>query len=253
MTSRRRWIGRALGVLTALDLTWVCCGVDYPKLVEGEADYALYGKGKPWDHAPGLLLLRRGRRERRHLRRRSVQPPARDPVRPGRGGRPTDVRPGAGADPRAPGPVTDAQPALAPGEPDPDAEPAFGLEVDGEVFEVVCSSSRRGTHLPLDERTEPRAGVRLQPPEAGDPRRPPGSHPQLPGTDRPRDGLHRAGLSQRAQRSATCVPQTLPQRSASRRTRTSCGRLAAIDQTGVHSPPVISVIRAWPACEVRRR
>jgi len=57
VTSRRRWIGRALGVLTALDLTWVCCGIDYPKLVEGDADYALYGKGKPWDHAPGLLLL----------------------------------------------------------------------------------------------------------------------------------------------------------------------------------------------------
>ena len=57
VTSRRRWIGRALGVLTSLELTWVCCGVDYPKLVEGEADYALYRKGKPWDHAPGLLLL----------------------------------------------------------------------------------------------------------------------------------------------------------------------------------------------------
>jgi fructose-1,6-bisphosphatase/inositol monophosphatase family enzyme len=57
VTSRRRWIGRALGVLTELELTWVCCGVDYPKLVEGQADYALYGKGKPWDHAPGLLLL----------------------------------------------------------------------------------------------------------------------------------------------------------------------------------------------------
>jgi fructose-1,6-bisphosphatase/inositol monophosphatase family enzyme len=57
VTSRRRWIGRAIGALKALDLTWVCCGVDYPKLVEGEADYALYRKGKPWDHAPGSLLL----------------------------------------------------------------------------------------------------------------------------------------------------------------------------------------------------
>ena len=57
VTSRRRWIGRALGALKALDLTWVCCGIDYPKLVEGEADYALYRKAKPWDHAPGLLLL----------------------------------------------------------------------------------------------------------------------------------------------------------------------------------------------------
>jgi fructose-1,6-bisphosphatase/inositol monophosphatase family enzyme len=57
VTSRRRWIGRALGVLRQLELTWVCCGVDYPKLVEGEADYALYRRAKPWDHAPGSLLL----------------------------------------------------------------------------------------------------------------------------------------------------------------------------------------------------
>jgi fructose-1,6-bisphosphatase/inositol monophosphatase family enzyme len=57
VTSRRSWLGQALGTLTALELTWVCCGVDYPKLVEGEADYALYRRGKPWDHAPGSLLL----------------------------------------------------------------------------------------------------------------------------------------------------------------------------------------------------
>lgn len=57
VTSRRRWLGRALGTLGALDLTWVCCGVDYPHLVEGAADYALYRRAKPWDHAPGSLLL----------------------------------------------------------------------------------------------------------------------------------------------------------------------------------------------------
>jgi fructose-1,6-bisphosphatase/inositol monophosphatase family enzyme len=57
VTSRRRWIGRAIGTLRALELTWVCCGVDYPKLAEGAADYAIYRKGKPWDHAPGSLLL----------------------------------------------------------------------------------------------------------------------------------------------------------------------------------------------------
>jgi fructose-1,6-bisphosphatase/inositol monophosphatase family enzyme len=57
VTSRKRWIGQALGTLRALDLTWVCCGVDYPKLVEGAADYALFRRGKPWDHAPGSLLL----------------------------------------------------------------------------------------------------------------------------------------------------------------------------------------------------
>lgn len=57
VTSRRRWIGRALGALRELELTWVCCGVDYPKIVEGAADYAVYAKTKPWDHAPGSLLL----------------------------------------------------------------------------------------------------------------------------------------------------------------------------------------------------
>ncbi|MCD4523495.1 inositol monophosphatase [Nocardioides sp. cx-173] len=57
VTSRRTWIGRALGTLQALELTWVCCGVDYPRLVEGAADYALYAGTKPWDHAPGSLLL----------------------------------------------------------------------------------------------------------------------------------------------------------------------------------------------------
>jgi hypothetical protein len=47
--------------------------------------------------------------------------------------------------------VTDAQPGLAPGEPDPDAEPAFELAVDGEVFEIVYSSSR-GSHFAAPER-----------------------------------------------------------------------------------------------------
>ena len=57
VTSRRSWVGRALGTLTRLELTWVCCGVDYPKVVEGAADYAIYHKASPWDHAPGSLLL----------------------------------------------------------------------------------------------------------------------------------------------------------------------------------------------------
>ncbi len=57
VTSRHNWIGRALGTLRSLDVTWVCCGVDYPKVVDGSADYALYRRAKPWDHAPGSLLL----------------------------------------------------------------------------------------------------------------------------------------------------------------------------------------------------
>ena len=58
VTSRRRWLGRTPGGLGPLELTWVCCGVDYPHLVEGDADVVLYGHANPWDHAPGSLLLR---------------------------------------------------------------------------------------------------------------------------------------------------------------------------------------------------
>jgi hypothetical protein len=42
--------------------------------------------------------------------------------------------------------VTDAQPGVAPDDPDPDAEPPFELEVDGEVFEVEYSSSRGSSY-----------------------------------------------------------------------------------------------------------
>jgi fructose-1,6-bisphosphatase/inositol monophosphatase family enzyme len=58
VTSRRRWIGRALDGLPPLELTWVCCGVDYPHLVAGHADFVIYGQDNPWDHAPGSLILR---------------------------------------------------------------------------------------------------------------------------------------------------------------------------------------------------
>jgi fructose-1,6-bisphosphatase/inositol monophosphatase family enzyme len=58
VTSRRKWLGRALdGDLRPLELTWVSCGIDYPHLVEGDADYVLYGRANPWDHVPGGLLL----------------------------------------------------------------------------------------------------------------------------------------------------------------------------------------------------
>ena len=57
VTSRRRWIGYALDGLPSLELTWVCCGVDYPHVVEGDADYLLYTGTQPWDHAPGSLVM----------------------------------------------------------------------------------------------------------------------------------------------------------------------------------------------------
>lgn len=57
-TSRRTWIGTSFGGLEPLTLTWVSCGIDYPKLVEGETDYLLYGSTRPWDHVPGTLIVR---------------------------------------------------------------------------------------------------------------------------------------------------------------------------------------------------
>ena len=58
VTSRWRWLGRSLGDLEPLKLSWVCCGVDYPHLIEGDTDFVLYGRrANPWDHAPGSLLL----------------------------------------------------------------------------------------------------------------------------------------------------------------------------------------------------
>ena len=50
--------GRQPDGLPTLVGTWVCCGVDYPKLIEGEADYVLYGHTNPWDHLPGTLMVR---------------------------------------------------------------------------------------------------------------------------------------------------------------------------------------------------
>ncbi|WP_392544837.1 inositol monophosphatase family protein [Oryzobacter telluris] len=47
----------SLGDLPRMRLSWVCCGVDYPKLIEGAADYLLYSRSNPWDHAPGSLLV----------------------------------------------------------------------------------------------------------------------------------------------------------------------------------------------------
>jgi fructose-1,6-bisphosphatase/inositol monophosphatase family enzyme len=50
--------GRQPAGLPVLIGSWICCGVDYPKLLEGEADYLLYGHTNPWDHLPGTLMVR---------------------------------------------------------------------------------------------------------------------------------------------------------------------------------------------------
>lgn len=49
--------GRDPEGLPTLRGSWICCGVDYPHLIEGDADYLLYGHTNPWDHLPGTLML----------------------------------------------------------------------------------------------------------------------------------------------------------------------------------------------------
>ncbi|GAB3434304.1 inositol monophosphatase family protein [Phycicoccus ginsengisoli] len=50
--------GHSLGDLPPLTGSWVCCGVDYPRLIEGATDYILYARNSPWDHSPGALMVR---------------------------------------------------------------------------------------------------------------------------------------------------------------------------------------------------
>lgn len=57
VTARRAWVGRELPGLKPLELTWVCSGVDFPQLIRGSADFVVYARSQPWDHAPGALLL----------------------------------------------------------------------------------------------------------------------------------------------------------------------------------------------------
>ena len=72
VTSRRRWIGRALDGLPPLELTWVCCGVDYPKLVEGARRLPRLHRDQAVGPRPGLAAARRVRRLPRHLRRAAL-------------------------------------------------------------------------------------------------------------------------------------------------------------------------------------
>lgn len=57
VTSNRSAVGSVLGDLPPLQLSWVCCGVDYPNLATGKADFIAYSHAMPWDHTPGSLLL----------------------------------------------------------------------------------------------------------------------------------------------------------------------------------------------------
>ncbi len=49
--------GHAYAGLPPLVGSWVSCAIDYPHLLEGDADCLLYQTSTPWDHVPGSLLL----------------------------------------------------------------------------------------------------------------------------------------------------------------------------------------------------
>ncbi len=43
--------------LAPLGRTWYCAGVDYSHIAAGDVDFIVFSHAKPWDHAPGQLLL----------------------------------------------------------------------------------------------------------------------------------------------------------------------------------------------------
>jgi fructose-1,6-bisphosphatase/inositol monophosphatase family enzyme len=53
---RDAFIARASGRMTLADIPR-CCGEQYPRIVLGTVDLALYERVLPWDHAPGALFL----------------------------------------------------------------------------------------------------------------------------------------------------------------------------------------------------
>ena len=57
-TSRWNARGHVFGELRPLDGSWLSCGIDYPKLATGGADFIGDATGFPWDHAPGALLVK---------------------------------------------------------------------------------------------------------------------------------------------------------------------------------------------------
>lgn len=56
-SSGRKTVGAMLGPMGPMSLTWISCGIDYPKLATGECDALIYRGTKPWDHVPGSLLV----------------------------------------------------------------------------------------------------------------------------------------------------------------------------------------------------
>lgn len=45
------------GDLAPIGTTWFCAGLDYAHLASGDVDLIVFSHAKPWDHAPGSLLV----------------------------------------------------------------------------------------------------------------------------------------------------------------------------------------------------
>jgi fructose-1,6-bisphosphatase/inositol monophosphatase family enzyme len=50
-------VARRAGAMKEVQPGSGCAGADYPALIAGTSDFALYWRTLPWDHAPGVLLL----------------------------------------------------------------------------------------------------------------------------------------------------------------------------------------------------
>ncbi len=55
--SARRAVEQNEGRFTDLAPPTTCAGVEYPRIIEGQADFLLFWRTLAWDHAPGALLL----------------------------------------------------------------------------------------------------------------------------------------------------------------------------------------------------
>ena len=71
-------LGTAAGAGGPASRRWTatCCGIDYPRLASGEAGWGVWLKTKPWDHAPGSLVLTEAGGTVRGLDRAAYRPGA---------------------------------------------------------------------------------------------------------------------------------------------------------------------------------
>ena len=53
---RARMVPR-FGEFAAVTGGYLCAGYEYPAIIEGDQDFALFQRLLPWDHAPGVLML----------------------------------------------------------------------------------------------------------------------------------------------------------------------------------------------------